>query len=92
MDTKTAELICALSQTEEGRRTFAAMESEQQEPCIHCHKVWYSIHYRDGVCHSCQKRHLPGRVELARRATTRYTTLIASVAIVLIFVTLVLLR
>jgi hypothetical protein len=48
-------------------KTLSAMEDERREDCIHCGENWYSIHYRDGVCHSCQQKHLPGRAELARR-------------------------
>ncbi|MBT6691547.1 hypothetical protein HOB10_04410 [Candidatus Parcubacteria bacterium] len=48
--------------------TITAMGQEEQEHCIHCNEKWYSIHYRDGVCHSCQQKNLPGRTELARRS------------------------
>ncbi len=54
--------------TEEGRnqvfRCMRAMEEERQETCIHCRSVWYAIHYKDGVCHGCQQKRLPGRSEL----------------------------
>ncbi len=36
-------------------------EDERKETCIHCQEVWYGIHYKDGVCHSCQQKKLPGR-------------------------------
>lgn len=41
-------------------------EDERKETCIHCGKEWYSIHYKDGVCHSCQQVNLPGREKLKK--------------------------
>lgn len=41
--------------------TFAAMDDDEKEACIHCGKVWYRIHHRDGVCHECQALGRPGR-------------------------------
>ena len=49
---------------EELRKNLVAIEDERKEACIHCKKVWYSIHYRDGVCHSCQQLNKPGRTQL----------------------------
>ncbi len=46
---------------------LTAIDDERQEKCIHCNKQWYSKHYRDGVCHSCQQKNLPGRTALERR-------------------------
>lgn len=46
------------------RAHWVAMAEEQQEACIHCKAVWYSIHYRDGVCHTCRLEGKPGRTEL----------------------------
>lgn len=43
------------------------IEDERQENCIHCNKRWYSKHYRDGVCHSCQQKGLPGRTVIENR-------------------------
>ena len=71
LDPKTTAVICALSQTKEGRRAFAAMDDERQEACIHCQKVWYAIHHKDGVCHRCQKKGLPGRMLMMHRAQVR---------------------
>lgn len=72
MRPETIAVICALSETPEGQRAFAAMADEQQESCIHCGAHWYSIHYRDGVCHTCQKKRLPGRSAIARRTKIRH--------------------
>jgi len=41
---------------------------ERKERCIHCNEEWYSIHYKDGVCHLCQQKGLPGRTKLTRRS------------------------
>ena len=48
----------------EGLRVFTAMEDERKEDCIHCGANWYSIHYRDGVCHRCYEQGLPGKTAL----------------------------
>ena len=56
---------------EEGLKVLAAMSDERQEYCIHCNKKWYSIHYWDGVCHSCQKKGLPGRMAIQARRDVR---------------------
>ena len=52
---------------------FRAMEDERKETCIHCRSVWYAIHFRDGVCHGCQGKKMPGRsvLEARARATQR---------------------
>jgi hypothetical protein len=44
--------------------TFFGREDERKEQCIHCGKIWYSIHHKDGVCHSCQQKGLPGRTNI----------------------------
>jgi len=56
---------------DEGLKIFAAMEDERMECCIHCGNKWYSMHYRDGVCHSCQKKNLPGRNVMQERQERR---------------------
>lgn len=70
------------------RQTFAAMGDEEQKACIHCGRVWYTIHHKDGVCHVCQEEGRPGRAELARRKRNRgYLSLFlvtAALAIVLL--------
>ena len=62
---------------EEGLKVLAAMSDERQEHCIHCNKKWYSMHYQDGVCHSCRKKGLPGRmaIQAARDARERISIL-----------------
>ena len=53
-------------------KTFAdnlfGPDDERKAKCIHCGAVWYEIHYKDGVCHSCQQKKLPGESVLIRRA------------------------
>ncbi len=64
-------------------QTFCAMGDEEKAVCIHCGKVWYAIHHRDGVCHACQQKGLPGRAaqqEIARRRAFRLILAIAAVA------------
>ena len=46
-------------------------DDERKERCIHCGKVWYAQHHRDGVCHSCQQKNLPGRTALRNRVRNR---------------------
>jgi hypothetical protein len=46
-------------------KSIGAMYDEGKEACIHCKAIWYSIHYKDGVCHSCQQLKKPGRSVLA---------------------------
>jgi len=46
---------------------LAAIGQEEKENCIHCNKRWYSMHYRDGVCNSCQQMGKPGRTVLMTR-------------------------
>jgi len=50
--------------------SLAQVENERKEPCIHCGEIWYAIHHKDGVCHSCQKLGLPGRSAIVRRRRT----------------------
>ncbi len=45
-------------------KKMAARDDEKTEVCIHCGKTWYSMHYKDGVCHSCQEKWLKGRNEI----------------------------
>ncbi|MBT4849756.1 hypothetical protein HON36_02805 [Candidatus Parcubacteria bacterium] len=46
---------------------LTAIDDERKENCIHCGNEWYAIHHKDGVCHSCQQKGLPGRTALERR-------------------------
>ncbi len=46
---------------------FCMMDDERKETCIHCREEWYSKHYKDGVCHSCGQKGLPGRSVLYQR-------------------------
>ena len=49
---------------------FEAMDKiaeERQEACIHCGKVWYVIHHKDGVCRRCQQEGKPCRTALEQR-------------------------
>ncbi|KKR07441.1 MAG: hypothetical protein UT32_C0011G0009 [Parcubacteria group bacterium GW2011_GWC2_39_14] len=63
--------------------TFTAMGDEEQEQCIHCGRVWYKIHHKDGVCHVCEGEGRPGRTELARRKRNRgYLSLFLVTAVI----------
>lgn len=62
---------------------------ERKERCVHCGAEWYAIHYKDGVCHSCQQKHLPGRTVLVRRETRRL--LLRRIAVIALVYGLVLL-
>ncbi|MBI3633368.1 MAG: hypothetical protein HY226_03700 [Candidatus Vogelbacteria bacterium] len=53
---------------ERGLKIFDAISDEKMENCIHCNSRWYSIHFRDGVCHGCQLKSLPGRNAMLERA------------------------
>ena len=46
---------------------FFGPEDERKITCIHCKKIWYEMHYKDGVCHSCQQKGLPGRTQLENK-------------------------
>ncbi len=48
------------------------MSDERKEVCIHCGNEWYSIHYKDGVCHSCQGKGFLGRKALAEKSSSRH--------------------
>lgn len=62
-DTETAKKV-----TEHVNIMFAEeLEGEKQENCIHCNEKWYSIHYNDGVCNSCQRKGLKGRLVQKKR-------------------------
>ncbi len=54
-----------------GKTLNSMFYEERQETCIHCRKTWYATHYKDGVCHTCQKKNLPGRTEQWRRRAQR---------------------
>lgn len=43
-------------------------DDERKATCIHCGSEWYEIHFKDGVCHGCQQKKLPGREQIAKRA------------------------
>lgn len=49
---------------------MAASEDELSEKCIHCADLWYSQHYKNGVCHRCQLAEKLGRKEI--EASRRY--------------------
>lgn len=51
---------------------------EEQEACIHCGKVWYKIHHKDGVCHVCSSAGKPGRTTLERRAAIKHALLLSA--------------
>lgn len=60
---------------------------EGKEACIHCGSIWYSIRYKDGVCHSCQLKKLPGRKEIARKE--RRTKVLIELALTAIVIFLI---
>jgi len=76
--------------TEEGLRIFDAASDERMEWCIHCNAEWYSLHYIDGVCNSCQKKRLLGRAELARRSDFRRKAVILLLGLAIVAVILIL--
>lgn len=68
------------------------MEEERKEACIHCGAVWYAKHYRDGVCHSCQAKGLPGRtVQKNRNVIRNVIEIMASVVLAIILFALLVL-
>ena len=73
------------------QRNMVAQGEEEKEACIHCEKVWYRIHHRDGVCHQCQQLGRPGRAELAeRKRSFRLTLAIGAFVIGLLILCVVL--
>lgn len=57
---------------------------EEKETCIHCGKTWYAIHHKDGVCHECQAKKLPGRTQMAR--TERLIAIIVRTVVIAIII------
>ena len=41
-------------------------DDERKATCIHCGAKWYEIHFKDGVCSSCQEKKLPGRKQIEK--------------------------
>ena len=68
------------------------IRDEKKATCIHCRSVWYEIHYRDGVCHSCQQKQLPGRTEIARHARRRRLTRLSWLIVALLMLVYLLVR
>ena len=60
------------------------IDNERTEACIHCKKVWYSIHYRDGVCSKCRELGKPGRLEIAAKKKARNVIIAATIIIVVL--------
>jgi hypothetical protein len=65
-----------------------AIEEEKQETCIHCGSVWYSMHYRDGVCYRCRQSGKLGRAGLAAEKRNRQCALIIAAAFFLLYIIL----
>ena len=60
-------------------------DDEKKETCIHCGKTWYAIHYKDGVCHSCREKKLPGRTAIARKERRKAILIDLAVTAIVIF-------
>lgn len=58
---------------------------EGKETCIHCGKIWYEKHYKDGVCPSCQEKQLPGRTAIARKERRTNTLIKLAITAIVIF-------
>lgn len=66
-------------------------EDERKAKCIHCGAIWYEVHYKDGVCNSCQERKLPGQSILIRRAMWKNRLITYVIVIItLLFTSLIL--
>jgi len=65
-------------------------EDERKAECIHCETVDYEIHHKDGVCPSCQKKDLPGKSVLERRATRNNKILAYVIVVIFLFLGLIL--
>ena len=65
-------------------QNMTAIGEEKKETCIHCGREWYSIHYRDEVCHQCQQLGKPGREILATRQLLRQKAMIAVAGLIVI--------
>jgi hypothetical protein len=64
------------------------MSDERKEACIHCGNVWYSIHYKDGVCNECQNKKLPGRSVVENK--TNYRSIIITFVLLTVLFYLIL--
>lgn len=58
---------------------------EGKETCIHCGRIWYEIHYKDGVCPGCQEKQLPGRTAIARKARRANVLIELAITAIVIF-------
>lgn len=70
-------------------KTFAdsmfGREDERKATCINCKKVWYEIHFKDGVCNECQEKGLPGRTKMEKDAKRKTIILIITIMVAGIF-------
>ena len=55
---------------EELKHVGQSFAEEPMETCRHCGDEWYSVHYKNGYCHSCQKKglHMKGETIVFTRA------------------------
>lgn len=61
---------------------FFGREDERKATCIHCGDIWYAKHYKDGVCHSCQQKKLPGETQLIKSAVTKRKIILIVILII----------
>ena len=80
----------ALDASMETLSALSALDDEGQETCIHCNTKWYSKHYKDGVCYSCQQQGKPGRSIMEQQKNTKKNIkLVIPVAIIIAIVAIV---
>ena len=72
--------------TDEVGKIFDAISDERMEHCIHCNAHWYSIQYKDGVCHKCQQKGLSGRIEIEEKDKRTRRGVLVLVAVMFISV------
>ncbi len=66
--------------------TMDRIAEDRKETCIHCGAVWYSIHYKNGVCHTCQQKNKPGRTVLKQHPIRFGRTILVIPLIILVVI------
>jgi len=79
--TRSEAIFGNMTPTEFGN-TFFGPDDERKETCVHCGIEWYAIHYKDGLCYSCQGKGIPGKTQLMKTAKMRMKVMLAAFIII----------
>jgi len=67
-------------------RNLDEVGKDRKETCIHCGKEWYSIHYKDGVCPSCQALGKPGISKIEAKGRFIETVFYAIISLIILLI------